>query len=1196
MMNKLLKRVILLCIAAILTGTLQAASDIFSVNFYGYGRQRTGDPWTYPDVRETLTLEAGQSAGVGAWHTTGWENYNGTSSKGITSTLGSSATIKVDNVRNYSPYYWTAKRSTLLDNGDADMMDGHGRGTESPGDGSKIFDMMVSNIPFDYYDVIIYLGCCSSWSGDDEAIIVFNGVEQNFTVMDELFDGTFTGFVDATTPCNYIVYEGVSGSSFSFQIWGLGPEPDGLGFNHIGPRGLQIMKADIAPPEQATNPTPADGASHILADAGLSWTAGLFSTSSNVYFGTDPTPDSSEFQGNQPGTTLLLDSLTAGTYYWRIDAVNSAGTTAGEVWSFTVGPPGKATLPSPSDLASGISVYTDLNWTAGEGTVSFNVYFGMDPTPDSGEFQGNQPGTNLPLGTLAAGTTYYWRIDPVNSLGTTTGDVWSFTAMPTPAAGRNTFLVPMPYTGTSWKEFAYLAAVPASAAVNDGEPSVIALNESGTIPAKVNEYLSLYNPANTYTIDTSGSLDDVACYLAQMFWTTSTNVVLCDDSDYAGALAASALAGRLEVPLMFFDGFTGLSSAALNVIDDDLQCTAALTVNGNSTVTGQLSGIGVSETSLVDDKTIITWMVNNGYQVDYLAVCNANDRGMSDYAPKGSLAAASLATGRNGAVAALTYDTQWNTPFLRSSTTTQKPAGLPSNTEPPRKYHDPDDLDYDLGSFTLNGETHDFVVARMTNGDRLDAAFIDFNDDGDYGDPGEYCPRTSEVTINGKRYTVGVNSERPHPYAYGELRFTHPADDELKDKLQEYHDQIGHYPKFMAIVGLPQAVPFAHALSYDRGWCDYVMNDNYFADVDDDPLYDIATGRIVGENVTYVTLNATRGLTYNDLQYRPASDHAFHQCPVEFSSRLYCLPRNLENNGFTVDKWLYLSEEDYSLYGVFIHSEHGWPYGIARNEFKENSAWTVCLAEGGGCNLASLDKYDPQNEWDDTNAVVLARQGAVCFNAWCRGTGAGKTISRDAFYKAFLYDGVTTGEAHLYALNIMAAKSAGSITSYNLNANMLYGDPAVRLHVPAAPTYQPAHITASGDTLTVHAPQTYWVDYVDVRDEYVYSAPGLIGSTSESVDGTFFATYTTGLQITGMTQEGGLHSPLGWMTLRENKKYVIDEHWDGTRTIYWRVRFDEFNDATGRFLQKINDIDYTVDFIVPDLPGDLGMNDSVDVE
>ncbi|MCK4783550.1 MAG: hypothetical protein KAV87_07360, partial [Desulfobacteraceae bacterium] len=393
--------------------------------------------------------------------------------------------------------------------------------------------------------------------------------------------------------------------------------------------GFQLVTAGTEPhpPGPATNPSPADGALGILVNADLSWTAGIASDSSDVYFGTDPTPDSGEFQGNQAGTTFNPSgTMSQDTYYWRIDSVNGDGTTTGYVWSFTVGTPGKAVAPGPWDTAEGIDLNADLSWTKGEAADSSDVYFGTDPTPDSGEFKGNRAGTTYNLPVLSAGTTYYWRIDQINGQGTTTSDVWSFTTMPPPVEGRNTFLVPIPATGASWEELAYLAAVPASAAINDGGPSVIALDESGTIPDAVHDYLTLYNPANTYTIDTTGSLDEVACYLAQTFWTTTTSVVLCDDSDYPGALAASALAGRMEVPLLYFDSSTGLSSAALDVINNDLQCATALTVSGNSTVTSQLSGISVSQTSLADDKAIITWMENNGYPVEYFAVCNTNDR------------------------------------------------------------------------------------------------------------------------------------------------------------------------------------------------------------------------------------------------------------------------------------------------------------------------------------------------------------------------------------------------------------------------------------------------------------------------------------------------------------------------------------------------------------------------------------------
>ncbi len=40
---------------------------------------------------------------------------------------------------------------------------------------------------------------------------------------------------------------------------------------------------------------------------------------------------------------------------------------------------------------------------------------------------GTKPGPHSIRGALANDKTYYWRIDEVNSYGTTTGTVWSFT-------------------------------------------------------------------------------------------------------------------------------------------------------------------------------------------------------------------------------------------------------------------------------------------------------------------------------------------------------------------------------------------------------------------------------------------------------------------------------------------------------------------------------------------------------------------------------------------------------------------------------------------------------------------------------------------------------------------------------------------------------------------------------------------------
>ena len=84
---------------------------------------------------------------------------------------------------------------------------------------------------------------------------------------------------------------------------------------------------------------PWNGMKAVATNVGtLKWVAGASATASShaVYFGTDSTPDSTEFKGNQSGTTYNPGPLSPGTtYYWRVDQVNAQGTMTGDVWSFT---------------------------------------------------------------------------------------------------------------------------------------------------------------------------------------------------------------------------------------------------------------------------------------------------------------------------------------------------------------------------------------------------------------------------------------------------------------------------------------------------------------------------------------------------------------------------------------------------------------------------------------------------------------------------------------------------------------------------------------------------------------------------------------------------------------------------------------------------------------------------------------------
>jgi hypothetical protein len=105
--------------------------------------------------------------------------------------------------------------------------------------------------------------------------------------------------------------------------------------------GATVRKGDVwrfttlAPPGQAGGPTPTNGATNVPTSSSISWQPVSGATTYDVYFGTVNPPTGAQFQVNQAGTTFSPSLAAATTYFWRIDAKNGAGTTAGQVWSFT---------------------------------------------------------------------------------------------------------------------------------------------------------------------------------------------------------------------------------------------------------------------------------------------------------------------------------------------------------------------------------------------------------------------------------------------------------------------------------------------------------------------------------------------------------------------------------------------------------------------------------------------------------------------------------------------------------------------------------------------------------------------------------------------------------------------------------------------------------------------------------------------
>ncbi|MHC4656989.1 MAG: right-handed parallel beta-helix repeat-containing protein [Planctomycetota bacterium] len=101
---------------------------------------------------------------------------------------------------------------------------------------------------------------------------------------------------------------------------------------------------------------------------------------------------------------------------------------------------GPASGPDPADGAIYEDTWVSLSWRPGDHAVSHDVYFGenFDDVNNGAEstFQGNQPSNYILAGLpewpypggLVPGTTYYWRVDEVESDGVTKhkGEVWSF--------------------------------------------------------------------------------------------------------------------------------------------------------------------------------------------------------------------------------------------------------------------------------------------------------------------------------------------------------------------------------------------------------------------------------------------------------------------------------------------------------------------------------------------------------------------------------------------------------------------------------------------------------------------------------------------------------------------------------------------------------------------------------------------------
>jgi hypothetical protein len=327
----------------------------------------------------------------------------------------------------------------------------------------------------------------------------------------------------------------------------------------------------------AYGPTPADGSIHADTWANISWRAGDFAVSHDVYFG-DNFDDvdagaESTFQGNQGATFLVAgfpgfaypDGLVPGTtYYWRIDEVNDTEPNSpwkGPVWSFSI-PPKTAYFPDPADGAEAVDVDVQLAWTAGFGAKLHTVYFGETFDEVDNATGGSAQGTtDFSPGTLKMARTYYWRVDEFDVIETHKGNVWSFTTegavgSPDPAKGA----VDVTQTPT----LTWTPGFGASHEVYFGaDASSLELKASGSLGSESYDPGQLeWNTTYYWRVDEANNANADSPWTGPLWSFTTANFLIIDDMESYNDLDPADPASN-RIFNAWIDGFEDPSNGSL---------------------------------------------------------------------------------------------------------------------------------------------------------------------------------------------------------------------------------------------------------------------------------------------------------------------------------------------------------------------------------------------------------------------------------------------------------------------------------------------------------------------------------------------------------------------------------------------------------------------------------------------------------
>jgi hypothetical protein len=410
----------------------------------------------------------------------------------------------------------------------------------------------------------------------------------------------------------------------------------------------------------------------------------------------------------------------------------------------------------------------------------------------------------------------------------------------------------------------------------------------------------------------------------------------------------------------------------------------------------------------------------------------------------------------------------------------------------------------------------------------------------------------------------------------------------VREALADCRRALGVTPEFLCLVGLPDVLPMA-VVAGGEGIDTDPPSDLDLGNVDADPFVELAFARFVAEDGPAGTLLAARSLVYDQLV-----DPSFAgKVAVAEWERLAALP--FADVGFAAPVLHdgpvpFADASPLVSVAALVHGAHSSWLQLGSTCMHDSRVLLApCLVESSGCSAAALDQ-DPAHR---SVALRLLRNGAIGFVGNVRRGIAQQELYRSEFWHAVLA-GQSFGRAHRHALNctlvsvLANGETARGLRRYQLHNAACYGDPALVLHRPTVPQGEPARADVAGRSITVRAP-TVWRrgEAVIVPDWQYTDSPKLYGWRGAGVGVesrwddrhrrneerlVFTAAVRTRRQVRGLVAVQPPEPPLGW-----DGTWFVDEHGDGSRSVYFRVCLFDGDAGQGTVRRQIDDLRFRLE-------------------